>query len=409
MWPQSAPKMMTSADTAGYTHERLSQLVEPNTGATLPHPLAAEVESVHPRTLLTPERFDLPAKYIYAAFCEPSDDPDAWYSRIYSGHINAFNGGVERSSGAHVKHSVHRFRQDFRKLLQTVEEDGFDPDRSLIPVSRENVLLDGAHRVIAALVADCPVHIARFDVPSPCYDYRRFRRRGMQTEWLDAMALAYCALAPHTTLVILRSAPPSRAPGTFTCSAPKSAPPGAADVNPPGTCPAPGSASLSGRQMKRCEAVIRKHARVAYAVPARSPEGSALIFVCRLPDTTVADELADRIAADLSVGANDVTIVTEPSEVMRVSRAVFGIDRFPGLETLHLKLDFKHETHNLDAGSSARLELTSVPPSLQDRLQPLVALFYCVYLRLRFYLYIDRLCFRVIKQWKRMRAGVRRP
>jgi len=158
------------------------------------------VEWLPAADLLRPQRFDLLAKYLYAKHQSPGEVCN-WQRRLYLDHIQVFNGFVE--SDGSDKFGKAGFMAAYDSILTSIAQHGFDSDAGLLPISRDGVLLDGAHRATASLYQGCKVACARFDEAAPSYDYRWFRERGLPEHWLDAMASELCRLKPNTFIVLV--------------------------------------------------------------------------------------------------------------------------------------------------------------------------------------------------------------
>ena len=157
-----------------------------------------------PKLLLTSNRFDLIAKYIYARFLDSQIDSN-WGLRLYCEHIRAFNNFQEPGSVNKIGQDV--FIATFNSILKSIKENGFDEEGFIIPVLDKNLILDGAHRTAACLlynkeVACLPVDlISSVDREGFKYNYSYFREKGLSNLYSDAIALEYCKLKSNTYVV----------------------------------------------------------------------------------------------------------------------------------------------------------------------------------------------------------------
>lgn len=144
------------------------------------------IEKVKARTLLSPLRFDLYGKLYYAK--HRFDDP-MQARRVYIEHIKAFNPDG-REPGRDDKNSFEDFISTFDSLLDYFKDNDFDENKSVVPVSSNGIILDGAHRLAALAYYDKDITIARFVdvVPVGQFDYRYFKKRGLSQEVSDIMA-----------------------------------------------------------------------------------------------------------------------------------------------------------------------------------------------------------------------------
>ena len=139
------------------------------------------------RTLLKPQRFDLFAKLYYIRNASVNKD-DAL--RVYTDHIKAFNPDG-REPGRDDKNGAQDFVSVFDRIIEHFGDNEFDDSISVVPVDKNGVILDGAHRVAALAFFGKSVTIAQFDdVEAKCdFDYTYFKNRGLAWDVADAVAL----------------------------------------------------------------------------------------------------------------------------------------------------------------------------------------------------------------------------
>lgn len=144
------------------------------------------IQKVNARELLSVYRFDLFAKLFYACH---RDENSELAREVYLKHIKAFNPDG-KEPGRSDKHSFNDFIQTYDRLLDYFKDHDFDASRSVVPVSSDGIILDGAHRVAALAYYDKEVTIARFEdvVPVCQFDYYYFRQRGLIQEICDIIA-----------------------------------------------------------------------------------------------------------------------------------------------------------------------------------------------------------------------------
>lgn len=155
---------------------------------------------------IIPERFDLMAKYIYALHVKLNVKSD-FHKRLYNQHIKVFNGGWEYPG---TKTQLEDFEFCFNEILKSIAERQFDPSISVIPVGKNNIPINGLHRIAASLVYNSPLYIQpKYKRLGTIYDYKWFRNHrthvpeGLTYEWSDPMALTYATLKPNTTRMLI--------------------------------------------------------------------------------------------------------------------------------------------------------------------------------------------------------------
>lgn len=145
------------------------------------------IHSVPARSLLKPQRFDLFAKLYYIGNVSTNRDTALM---VYAEHIKAFNPDG-REPGRDDKDGVRDFVSVFDGLIEHFKNNDFDDSKSVVPVDKNGVILDGAHRVAALAYYGKNVTIAQFDeVESKCdFDYIYFKNRGLSWDVADMIAL----------------------------------------------------------------------------------------------------------------------------------------------------------------------------------------------------------------------------
>ena len=109
-----------------------------------------EIREMDAKELLCPERLDLAAKIAYIEAREKGGDM-SFARELYRKHIEAFSEGNYTEPGDENKTSLEKFFSVFDELIDNYRENGFDSDKSLVPIGRDNIILDGAHRTACAI------------------------------------------------------------------------------------------------------------------------------------------------------------------------------------------------------------------------------------------------------------------
>lgn len=144
------------------------------------------VETVPARSLLHPLRFDLFAKLFYIS----NRVQDPFIARkVYIKHIMTFNPDG-REPGRKDKDSLEKFIIVFNQLIDHFANEEFDSTQSIVPVGKNGIILDGAHRVAALSYYNKQITIARFDSVEPkcMFDYHYFLARGLPRSICDIIA-----------------------------------------------------------------------------------------------------------------------------------------------------------------------------------------------------------------------------
>lgn len=148
---------------------------------------AHTIATINARELLNFQRFDLYAKLFYIENYHVNKE---LATKVYEEHIHAFNPDF-REPGRDDKNSCDDFIISFDKIIAHFREHDFDDNVSIVPVDRNGIILDGAHRIAALAFYNKNVTIAKFaDVTAKCkFDYKYFLNRGLKSETADLIAL----------------------------------------------------------------------------------------------------------------------------------------------------------------------------------------------------------------------------
>ena len=124
--------------------------------------------------------------------------------RIYKEHIKAFNPDL-KEPGREDKNGVDDFVSSFNQLINQFETQDFNTDVSLVPVTEDRVILDGAHRVATLAYYDKKVGIARCKgiKPKADFDYLYFKNRGLSWSTMDVIANEMVRWVPNVYVACL--------------------------------------------------------------------------------------------------------------------------------------------------------------------------------------------------------------
>lgn len=150
-------------------------------------------EWVSPLELLTENRFDIIAKYIYI---ENKMSDCKHGKKLYLDHIRAMTKNSFIEAGNVRKNSAEAFCNAFDELILDIGTHGYREEYIPIPVDENMNILDGSHRTATCLYYNCPIKIVKLPVKlSTGYDYKYFRKNGLNEKYLDEMILRYIELS----------------------------------------------------------------------------------------------------------------------------------------------------------------------------------------------------------------------
>ena len=164
-----------------------------------------EYKSINPIELLSPLRFDVCAKYIYAKY---RNTKSSFPLDLYSHHLKVWNNYSEYNNPN--KQDLESFVSVFHDIIDSIGSDGFDVNKSYVPIL-DGRLINGAHRLAASILHDKEVLCKESPVTEGQVDcgYYFLKNRhcnvpgGLSSKYADAMALEYAKLKKNTFVVTL--------------------------------------------------------------------------------------------------------------------------------------------------------------------------------------------------------------
>jgi len=175
------------------TKNKLLQLIEPHFEKDLVQD-SYEIKTIKAKSLLTHTRFDLAFKLLYL---EMMDRDIRFAKEIYIEHIRAFSLGKFTEPGNEEKNSIDRFIEEFHKTFKDIKINGFDGSKTLIPLSKNGSIANGAHRVASAIYLDKDVECVQIGTADHIYDYKFFYSRNVPSEMLDVVATKFVEYADN--------------------------------------------------------------------------------------------------------------------------------------------------------------------------------------------------------------------
>ena len=147
------------------------------------------VETINGKELLCSKRLDIVAKMKYL---ELKDISIEFAKSLYLEHIRVMTKDSFIEAGSN-KTKAQDFIDAFVKLYEDMKENGFREDLLPVPVDKNGVILDGAHRVACSIVLNIPVKVVKLPIEAiyDNYDYSYFEQHLMEEDYLDYLVLEY--------------------------------------------------------------------------------------------------------------------------------------------------------------------------------------------------------------------------
>ena len=141
------------------------------------------------RELLTYNRFDLGLKLAYLAY---KDVLPKFADEVYFHDIRSQTLGKFEEYGNEEKSSFKIYVEHFEKTFDSIKNYGFDKDESVIPLSFNGSILNGAHRVASAIFLNKSVACVHTELAEIKPDYKYFIDRDVPEYILDTGAVSFC-------------------------------------------------------------------------------------------------------------------------------------------------------------------------------------------------------------------------
>jgi len=154
-----------------------------------------EISWLDPIELLTYSRLDLAIKILYLEYKKYG--PTFYTAQLYSEHIKAFSMGSYSEPGNRDKSSLQNYLDDFEAISKIVESSGLDDTISVVPISENGSIANGAHRVAASHVARRHVPAVWLGCPNHEYDAKFFIQRGMSQSDVEVAVTKFIELAEN--------------------------------------------------------------------------------------------------------------------------------------------------------------------------------------------------------------------
>jgi len=147
---------------------------------------------------VSPERFDLMAKYLYIKSKDKSYNTN-FFKELYHEHIKTFNNCYElpdpTMNESVKKETIEDFFICFDKLIENIKNNGFN-EKYPIPMGNNNVIINGAHRLMISYYYNIEPTIKNINmIGCPNYNFMFFKYREDFTPldiiYSDTMALEY--------------------------------------------------------------------------------------------------------------------------------------------------------------------------------------------------------------------------
>ena len=123
-------------------------------------------------------RIDIGIKLFFLKCYEDGDESRFYIAKaMYLEHIRCFNFGEYFEHGDRSKVSEEDFLDNFISLYHDMKLHGFNDDKSIVPVSRDQIPINGSHRIAVAILLGYKIPTVQLDLNGTIYGINYFRSR----------------------------------------------------------------------------------------------------------------------------------------------------------------------------------------------------------------------------------------
>ncbi len=181
------------------TKEELQDLIEPHLFNELTRK-NYNVKITPANRLMKSSRFDIGFKLFYL---EMLGFDASLAKKVYSENIKACGLGRVFEYGNESKSSIEKFEYDFNLILDSIRNNDFDSDVSILPLSVNGAIANGAHRHACCIYLNKNVCCINTELENQVQDYKFFYNRNVQVETLDVSALKFVEYAENVHVAFI--------------------------------------------------------------------------------------------------------------------------------------------------------------------------------------------------------------
>jgi len=147
--------------------------------------LIKEVESWE---LLTPNRLDI----CFKIFFLKNRNKISNIEKFYKDHIRVMTNGLFTEFGNPEKNSFKVFKKKFIELELEIRNNHFDDSKSLLPLGKNQTILDGAHRLSISILNNLKLKVIETNIEDSNYNWNFFSQRGIKLDDIEIAVSEFC-------------------------------------------------------------------------------------------------------------------------------------------------------------------------------------------------------------------------
>ena len=178
--------------------KELERLIEPHLFNDLTED-EYKVEKVVSTELLKWSRLDIAFKLMFL----DNKAKGKFVKEIYEKHIKAFTFGSFVEYGSLNKNSSEKYIESFHKTFNDIKNNGFEKEKSVLPLSINQSILNGAHRLASAIYLKKKVDCVFLDLEDQIYDYKFFATRHLSEDILEIAVSKFIEYSDNTHIAFI--------------------------------------------------------------------------------------------------------------------------------------------------------------------------------------------------------------
>ena len=123
--------------------------------------------------------------------------------KIYDNHIRIITNGIFKEEGSNKK-SLSDYDLEFKNILNSFTEKGYDKKISKIPLATDETISNGSHRLATSIFLNInEVEVELTNEKRHVYDYNFFIKRGLNKDIMDFVIYEYLNLTKDNFMAIV--------------------------------------------------------------------------------------------------------------------------------------------------------------------------------------------------------------
>ena len=132
--------------------------------------------------LLTWNRLDLGFKLFYLDNLKKNN---SLALEMYKSDIGCQTMGTYKELGNDEKNSFDVYVQEFKKTYNSIKENGFDKNKTILPVTDSMSIINGAHRLASAIHLNKSISYVRLNTADMICDYNNYYKKNIPSEHIE--------------------------------------------------------------------------------------------------------------------------------------------------------------------------------------------------------------------------------